>query len=284
MAVLLALLASLSWGMSDFVAAVKARQYPLLLVLAVSQPAGMLVLAVPLIVRGEPLVADGRLLAAVAAGFGSVLALGFLYYAMANGRIVVVAPVAATGAVLPVAFGIIRGDSVSAVGLAGMVLALGGAAAAAVESGPADGQPANWLGTAAAFASAVSLGFFFTMLDIAGQCDPFWATFVTRLTACAAVLLLVLARRARSATSGRPSRYRNWSALAVIGICDAAAEISFATASTAGQLETASVLSSLYPVVTVVLAVVLLHERMRPLQIVGSVGALAGVILVAHAT
>jgi drug/metabolite transporter (DMT)-like permease len=282
---LLALLASFSWGISDFLGGLKTRRIALSIVLGVSQVAGMVVLATPLIIRHRPLVVDAHLLPAMGAGVGSVLALGLLYLAMAKGNIVVVAPIASTGAVLPVVVGITRGDTLSAIAVVGLVLALAGAATAAFEPG-GKGVGSGRLvgGVALAFGSALALGFFFTLLDAASEGDPYWATFVMRSTACVLVLLFLVARRRRIDPDQRITERSDLPALVGIGVFDAIAEISFAVASTSGQLSVVSVLSSLYPAVTVLFAVVLLRERVHASQAIGAIGALAGVVLIAQAT
>jgi drug/metabolite transporter (DMT)-like permease len=274
----LALLASLSWGAADFLGGLTARRVALPLLLLVSQAVGLLALAGPLLLRGRPPALGGHLVAALGAGAASALALGLLYLAMSRGSMVVAAPVAATGAVLPVLVGAVRGDPLPTVALVGGALALGGAVVTSVE-------PGRWTarGVPAAVGSAMALGLFFVLLDAASRPDPWWATAVVRATSCALVLLLVLARR-RSTGAGRPLRRADRWGMAAVGVCDATAEVSFAVATTAGHLAVVSVLSSLYPVVTVLLAVVLLRERLRPVQAVGAAGALAGVLLLARAT
>lgn len=281
---LLALTASVSWGLSDFLAGVTGRRAAVPIILAVSQLAGMAVLAVPLVVRQQPVHVGEFLVPAIVAGVSSPLALGLLYHAMTVGTVAVVAPIAATGAVLPVVVGVARGDAMTSLIFAGMVLALVGAMFAAFEPGDdglRSGRPVS--GALYAFASAVALGFFFVMLDVASESDPYGATFSMRAVACATVLLFLLIRRRKLGPAGRPSSWPTWVGIVGIGLFDSVAEISFAVASTTAQLGVVSVLSSLYPVVTVLLAVLVLRERVRLTQAVGVAGALLGVLLISHA-
>jgi drug/metabolite transporter (DMT)-like permease len=294
---LLALLASTSWGVSDFIGGVKTRSVPLPLVLAVSQAAGMVVLLVALALHDlaahHVAPAPGQWLwYAIGAGLASPLALGFLYAAMARGQVAVVSPVAASGAVLPVLVGAARGDHVGTVAYAGIGLALVGALGAAWEPGetPSRGAPraggpkAGGLasGGLLAAAAAVATGLYLTLIDAGSRSDPYWVTTIARSTATVTVLAYLAARRGSTASGPRLSGLAI-AALAAIGVTDALAEVLFATASTRGALGVVAVLSSLYPVVTAALALGLLRERLRWPQLCAVATALAGVVLLGTA-
>jgi drug/metabolite transporter (DMT)-like permease len=208
-------------------------------------------------------------------------ALGLFYSAMARGTIVIVAPVAASGAVLPVLIGFARGDAIGVVSTAGIVLALAGALGAAWE--PAAGQARGIAaGALLAAAAAVAVGLFFTLVEVASRADPYWSATIARTTACVLIVGYVLARR-RSGSTGSGLPTGALIALAAIGITDALAEILFAVASTVGELGVVAVLSSMYPVLTVALAFVLLRERVHWLQSVAAGVALAGVVVLGYA-
>src|SRR5215207_11216332 len=130
-AVLLALTASAAWGASDFLGGLKAKTVPLATVLFVSQAVGLLAIALMLALLDRPIPADEGLLLSLAAGAAVVTGLGLLYLALARGPVIVVAPVAAAGAPIPVAVGLLGGDPVSAPIAAGLACALLGSLAAA---------------------------------------------------------------------------------------------------------------------------------------------------------
>ena len=317
-AFVLALTASLCWGLSDFLGGLKTRTVPLPVVLAVSQSAGLLGLAVPVLVTGRFLPEGDRLGLAVGAGLASLSTLAFLYSALARGSMVVATPIAASGVMLPVLIGIAGGDRLGPAPAAGIVLAVLGCVAASWEPTPLGHGRRLVAGALLAVGAAVSIGLFFTLLDAASTEDPYAATFTMRLTSCLLVLAFLAGQAVRrsararagsgsapgTATATRPAtaaataggrrvagrrqRLPRLSGtvlltLAGIGIADALAEISFAVSATDGLLSVTSVLASLYPVVTVALAMVILRERAHWLQFCGAATALLGVVLLAQA-
>jgi drug/metabolite transporter (DMT)-like permease len=102
-----------------------------------------------------------------------------------------------------------------------------------------------------------------------------------RITSCLATLVYLARRPTRRRGSGRMS-IRTLALIMAVGVTDSLAELFFATASTSGMLSVVSVLSSLYPVITVALAFTILRERVHWLQSCGAVTALVGVVLLAN--
>jgi drug/metabolite transporter (DMT)-like permease len=396
---LLAISTSLSWGVSDFLGGLTARAVPVPRVLAISQSAGLLLITVVTFGWGHRLPGGASALLAGLAGVSSVAALGLFYAAMTRASMIVIAPVASTGAMIAVAIGLIRGEAITMVAAAGIVLALIGAPAAAWEPGRKDhhrgrGSLGAWLAAGA----GVATGLWLTFMNLASQGDPLGATEVMRLTSCviaiavfacyrsawpnrrrtspapvhsgqagapqarplapagarpgagqqgtapAALAVAVMARRPADASQtgglmrpagrftrlggrlrlqggrlillggrvrhpggrvrhpgGRVAREGGVLRLAggrvrrglarrgalpllaimAIGVTDAMAEIAYAMASAAGQLSIVSALSSLYPAVTVLLAAVILRERVHPVQAAGAMTALAAAVLLA---
>jgi drug/metabolite transporter (DMT)-like permease len=281
LAVGLSLIASLSWGTADFLGGLAARRRALLAVMVLSQASGLvalLVFALPL--AGElPSLAD--LVPAIAAGVVGVVALSLLYLALATGTMSVVAPIAALGAVVPVLVSLAGGDALSVGIAAGIVLALGGAAAsAAAAPEPAAERGGGrarsiWL----AIAAAVGLGSGLVLFDAAGDSGALWAVLVARAVAVAVVLAALAVRPAPLGL-----REPGIGQVALLGVLDAAALTLFTLASNEGVLAVVSVLSSLYPVVTVVLARVVLGERMRRVQVTGIAVAFVGIALIASSS
>jgi drug/metabolite transporter (DMT)-like permease len=278
----LALLASSCWGVSDFLGGLNTRFVNVALVLSLSQVAGMVVLLSALAVHGEALVPDGRLVLSLGAGMASLASLGLLYSAMARGTMAVVAPIAASGALVPVAVGAVRGDAIGAIGWSGIVLTLAGALGASWQPGGENNRGRLIAGGLLAMGAAVMVGLFFTLLDVASEADPFWAATLARGAATVASLVF-LATRWRSA---RTSRLTGGTLLGVaaVGFADAAAEILFAASSVHGEVGIVAVLSSVYPVVTAALAIVLLRERVHWRQALAAGGAVLGVVLLGYAS
>lgn len=275
-AVVLALASSFAFGVADFVGGLASRRLALLTVLAVSQLVGLAALALVLLARGvgPP---DARFVppAMIAALFGT-LGLGALYRGLAVGAMSVVAPIAATGSVVPVLGGLALGESPSRLQNLGIVLALAGVVLASRSPGAQGGSRSRLVaGAGLAVAAAVCIGFFLVAVDAASEDDPYWATFVLRATST--TLLVTAGFVTRPAV--RLAR-RDVLALSAVGLLDAMGNMLFAVATTTGLLGVVSVVTSLYPVTTVALARLLLGERIRRAQQAGVVSALAGVGLI----
>ncbi|MGH3023061.1 MAG: EamA family transporter [Gaiellaceae bacterium] len=272
---LLALGASLSWGLGDFLGGLRARRLPLLTVLVVSQAAGLISIALVVAVRGEG-APDGRHLAyAALAGMAGAAGLAALYRGLAVGAMSVVAPLAATAAVVPVVAGLVQGERPSAAQGAGIALALAGVLLAAREPSAGGGRPGLATGVGLALVAALCFGFLLVALDAASEGDALWATLAMRATSVSLLALAALAVRPSLALGER-----DLAALVLIGLLDTAGNALFALASTESLLSVVSVLAQLYPVVTVLLARLVLSERIARTQGAGVVAALAGVALI----
>jgi drug/metabolite transporter (DMT)-like permease len=277
----LALLSSLLWGSADFLGGILSRRLPAVLVVACSQVAGLVAVGVVAVVSGAFHTSTGYLLWALAAGLTGVIGLVAFYAALAAGTMGVVSPIAALGVVVPVLVGFAQGERPSSLQVVGIIVAIAGVVLASGPelSGKAGVRPLV-LAVVAAF------GFGGALLSIAkGSRDSTVMTLLTMRVTSVTVLgvaLAVLALRARRAGAPRGPRLeaRDLVLLAVVGVADAAANLTFGWASTRGLVSVAAVLGSLYPVVTVLLAWLLLHERLGRVQTVGVAGALAGVVLI----
>jgi len=272
-AVLLALSSSLLWGWSDFLGGTLSRRVPAATVVALSQSVALLSLVPLVVLLGDR---PDSLLPGLAAGLAGAVGLGAFYAALAAGTMGVVAPIAATGATLPVVVGLVQGEEPALLQGVGIVLALLGVVLA---SGP------ELSGGAAArpllLAMLAACGFGTVMALVAeGSEGPSGAVLTTmlllRVTEVGAVAPVALRRGLGDWRAVVPL-------LGLIGIVDVSANVCFAYASRSGLLSVVAVLGSLYPVVTVLLARQLHGERLARVQVAGVVGTLAGVGLIAGA-
>ncbi|MDQ3588206.1 MAG: DMT family transporter [Actinomycetota bacterium] len=274
-AVALGLGSSLAWGVADFLGGLASRRLSVLSVLAVSQVVGLALLLAAVGLRGEGPPATHHLLVGAASAFVGVGALAAFYRGLAIGRMAVVAPISATAAVVPVVAGIAAGERPSALQLAGIVLAMAGVVVASREEAE-EGARGGWAkGAGLALLSALGFGFFFVLVDSASEGDVFWALLSNRMTGVAMLVGLVLVLRPSLGLESTDARL-----LVGVGVCDVAANTSFALASTQGLVSVVGVCSSLYPVVTVLLARSILGERVRALQLAGVALALTGVVAI----
>jgi drug/metabolite transporter (DMT)-like permease len=255
----------------------------------VSQGVGLIGLAVLLIARGTGPPELTRLLPAMLAGIGGIIGLTAFYRALAIGTMSIVAPIASTGVMVPVIVGIADGEAPAALQVVGIVAAVVGVVLASREHGPgleespADprqsgaGEGVARASIALALVAALGFGGFFVGLRASARADVPWALIAGRGAGVALLLLVALVRRPVPVLRDR----RTLLALTAMGVLDLSANGLYAVATRHGLLSVVAVASSLYPVATVVLARVVLGERVRRIQEVGIVSALAGVALIA---
>jgi drug/metabolite transporter (DMT)-like permease len=195
----------------------------------------------------------------------------------------VVSPIAALGVVVPVLVGLARGERPETIQLVGIAVAIVGVVLA---SGP---ELAGRAGVRPVLLAAVAaLGFGLALLFIAeGSRSSTLMTLVTMRATSVSVAALALVVAVRRVSGGRLERHRlrldrpDLLLVAVIGIGDVGANLAFGLASTRDDVSIVAVLGSLYPVVTVLLARVVLRERLGPAQSAGVALALGGVALIA---
>ncbi|MFL5945851.1 MAG: DMT family transporter [Gaiellaceae bacterium] len=271
-AIVLALGASLTWGLADFFGPLQGRKLGALRTLVYVQLGGLVGIAVIVAVRGQG-PHDAVALLAIPAAISGTLGLFAYYRGIAVGAISIVAPIAGISAVLPVIVGIASGESPSALQLAGMVCALLGVFLAAREPGRTETRFAAGVGLA--LLAAIGFGGYFPFMHAAGDADPWWASLIFRLASTSVILTAVAISRPNIRV---PGRLLPW--LALIGFGDMFGNLLFAAASTSGLVSVTSVLASLYPIVTVVLARILLNEKVARSQEGGIVLTLAGVALI----
>ncbi|MFP5254082.1 MAG: EamA family transporter [Actinomycetes bacterium] len=280
MAVLLALVSALGYGLSDFVGGLVSRRVSAWSVAFLAGISATVCTAVvALVVPGSPAPAD--LWWAVLAGFGSGVGTGFLYRGFSSGRMGVVAPVSAVGAaVVPVAVGALTGERPSLLVWVGIVLAMPGIWLVASEPAddlsriePADGpgrvddaRARRGLadGLVDGLVAGLAFGVLFAALGQVPDSAGLWPLVLAQAVSVPVVVLLATALRASWVPRGG---FVHWAWVA--GPLGAVAVTAFLLASQRGFLTVAGVLASLYPAVTVLLAALVLRERVHRAQGVG---------------
>jgi drug/metabolite transporter (DMT)-like permease len=266
---------SVAWGISDFLGGLQSRRISALSVLLVSQPVGLvLALVVALAFGGDPLRTKDVAIA-VGAGAVAVLALGAFYRAMALGSVSVVATIGALGVLVPIAAGLAQGEQPAAIQGVGAVAGIAGVVLVAREPDP-EWRTAGRTSVGLAALAALGFGTFFLGLDASSGAQPAWTIVAVR---CGGVGTLLIA-----AAFVRPSMRIERAllpALLAIGCLDVLANSLFAVATNHGLLSLVAVAGSLYSAVTVLLARVVLGERLARIQRAGVVVALIGVALIA---
>ncbi len=270
---LLALAASALWGTSDFGGGLISRRLDPSAAVLISQAlalAGLLALLPFMAVPVGP-----YMLIAAAAGVVATLSLAAFYRAMATAPMSLVAPITATGVGIPVLVGVARGEHLSAFQLAGILVTLIGVVLA---SGPElrSGVLVRRQALGFAIGAAVGFGVAYTLLALAATSGVYGTLLVQRIGGLVVLGPIVLRAGILSAVRLTARRI---AALAAIGGCDVVANGSYALAASRGTLAIAAVLASLYPVVTALLARGILAERLRPVQGIGVIAALGGVLL-----
>ncbi|MEO6956414.1 MAG: DMT family transporter [Antricoccus sp.] len=269
--VLLAVLAAVAYGTSDFYAGVLSRRSHFALVGLVSQIAAAAATTVAAVAVGGTLSAQAFWWGAIS-GFGAILGTLSLYRGLARGAMNVVGPISAVGAAgIPVIFAILTGERPSLLAFGGILIAL--PAVWMVASSP-DRTAGPRAGVTDGILAGVGFALLFIALNRAGHDSGLWPTSVSQVTGLLVLIgYLAIARPPRS--NSLP-----WRAAAV-GILGAAAIVLFVIASRTALLSVTAVITSSYPAITVLLAALLLGERASRLQIGGL--ALSAVSVVAFA-
>jgi drug/metabolite transporter (DMT)-like permease len=273
-AVLLSLAASCCWGLADFVGGLQSKRVAVPVVLALVEGTGLVLVLIVIAATGEPFPGTRAVVLSLVGGVAGVLALGCFYRALSIGTMSIVAPISATGVTIPVIVGVATGDRLSALVSAGLAVTVVGVILASREADEGTAS-AGRLSIALALLAAVGFGTYFVMSDAAADDSVWWFLVLSRVIPVPALVGIAL-WRGMPAPPARPAML-----LAGAGSLDCGATALYAVANTKGALSIVAVVGSLYPLVTVALAHVVLGERIRPVQRVGVVAALVGVAMIA---
>lgn len=278
MAVLLALASAVVYGAADFCGGLATRRATTVAVVVLSQAAGLVAVVALL-----PLVGGSLSGAAVgwgaAAGVAGSSGLLFFYRALANGLMSIVAPVTAvTAAAVPVLVGLVRGEDVATAALVGILTALVAVALISAEDGMPSVRSLREADLLPALFAGAAFGTFFVLLHQTPDDSGLWPLVCARTASVLVVAGGALAA-GRSLALPRPSR----SLVVLAGVADMAANALFLLATREGLLAVTGVLASLYPVSTVLLAQLVLRERLVRMQVLGLGAASVAVVLIALA-
>ena len=276
MAIVLSLLTAVFFGAGDFAGGLATRRTRVVEVVAGAHLVGLVGvgLAAPLMAEAFTLRDLG--LGAVAGVFGGV-GLVFLYRRLAIGPMSVVAPLTAvTSAVVPVVADVARGSDFSITTWVGIVVGL--TAIAVISGSDADGpQPITPSVVSESLLAGIGFGGFFVVVDLAESATAPWPIVGARLVTVGVLGLVVLTRPDRIATRSGATV----ALIAVAGALDTLSNTLFLYASNVGDLAVVSVLSSLYPLSTVLIAWIVLRERLTGWQAIGVTAAVAATLLIA---
>lgn len=251
---LLALTSAVLWGISDFGGGVLGRRAPIFGVLLATQAVGFAIASVGLVIQPEPMLEGPDLGLSLLAGGLAAIGVGSLYRGLAVGRMGVVAPVTAVlTATTPAVIGIAWQGFPGPIVFVGFAVAILAVVIVSIVPEETAGRPAG-LGYALVGGFTLGLlGVVLSRIDIQHAFAPlvFMRGVELLLFAAAVVILRLPWRMPRSL----------FPLVALVGFVDVTGNLAFLTAARTGDLSIAAVLSSLYPVITVILAAALLRER-----------------------
>jgi drug/metabolite transporter (DMT)-like permease len=277
--VALAVLSSLIWGVGDYAGGKATQHAAALSVVWLSKLVSLPLLAVYLAATYVPITPIGLAWGGLA-GVAGVVGLVLFYRALSAGAMTVVAPITGvTSAAIPVVVGLLSGERPSASRLLGVGCALLAIAMVSLAPQPArQRQVASSRLVIAALGAGAGFALFFILIALAGEVSgsaglwPIVGSQFSALIICGLLLLMM-----------RPGPWPRKAALRftmVAGPCDMTANALFLVASRSGDLSVVAPLAALYPVTTVILALIIDHERLRSIQVAGLAFAVAALVLV----
>jgi drug/metabolite transporter (DMT)-like permease len=269
--VVLGLASAVAFGSGDFGGGWTSRRAPVLGVSLIVQVVGLAVMTLAALASREPLPDAGPAALAAIGGLVGVIGIVSLYHGLAVGRMGVVAPV--TG--VPVVAGVVLEGALPPIVWLGVAFAL----LAVVLVTRAAGSEGGRSGLEFAVAGGLGIGLFTVFLGLIPEGNLFWPLAIVKLSAGALLVAVILVAR----QAWRVPRPVLPAAIGVAAL-DITGNGLFLLAAQAGALAVAAVLSSLYPVVTVVLAVTLLHERITRVHVVGIAAAITAIVLIGSAS
>ena len=277
---LLALLSSALWGTEDFFGGKLSKKYAPILVLGMTQAIGLLFGITLVLLSGELFGSNppnafgdgGYFFAGAIAGVTGYIGLICLYAGLSTGRMGVVSPISALSAVIPLTVALVTGEVLTTAQGIGVVIAMVGAFCA---SGPELSQGLSPKPIFLALGAAAGFGTAMTFMAIGSESSALMTMVMMRATTFIVTIFLVI--RFRTVGNFEKSEIP---VLLFIGVSDFLANLLLGVATNFGLVSLVMVLGSIYPIVTALLAFVILKERLHRVQYVGIVFAVAGVALI----
>ena len=275
MEILLAAAAALVYGVGDYCGGRASRKIDSLVVTCAGQIFSLMLLGIFLVILGDPAPGMHDWLWGAAGGLGGFVGLTLFYYALAKGSMTVVAPLAAViSAALPIGTGLFLGDRPSLIAYVGIVIAIVGIALVTGAVGTAH-APTKLAIVGVATLAGCGFGWMFVCLDRTSSDSGMWPLLAARI-ASISIAATIIAFRGRSRLGqGRIPAIALWA-----GLFDMGANVLFVFANRHGMLSLVSVITALYPVSTIVLALRLDHEKANRSQFVGMACAALALVFV----
>ena len=298
MGVLLGLLAGVTYGAADFIGGLASRRSSTLSVVVISQLSGLVVLLLLLPVLPAATPSQSDLIWGLLAGLGGAAGITLLYRGLAIGRMSLVSPITAVvAAIVPLAAGLVARERPSVPALIGVAIAL--VAVVLISTTEMPGEPASnaapglvgspglrntagavrtwWLqpGLIEAVLSGIGIGIFYVLIAHTSRHAGLWPLACSRSASMGILVVLALVSK-RSLAPQRDSV----AAIIFAGIIDMLANALFLVATRFGLLSIVAVLASLYPASTVLLARIVLNEKLSKLQLAGVACALVAIGLI----
>ncbi len=289
MAALLAIASSLLFGVADFLGGMSARRIRPILTAASSQLTGLVLLLILTTLLGGELIAVDLWTGVLAGAIGAA-ALSTFYYALSRGPMSVVAPISAvSAAIVPLVVGLATGDSPKPIHWVGIALALpavvliareGTAKPPPHEEAPLEEtstEEGRRVGMIAGAGAGIGFGLFVSAITQTSSESGIWPVVSARSTSSVLLVGLILATR----TPIRGNARAGWQLAAAAGTLDATSNLLILEAGRRGLLALVGVIGALYPAATIVLARIVLHERLLRHQVAGLALAALAVVLIA---
>jgi drug/metabolite transporter (DMT)-like permease len=274
LAITFGLASAASWGSGDFSGGLATRRGSVYSVVIISQLIGATFLIALALTSRESIPSVANLVLGGMAGVSGAIGLVALYSGLASGRMGVVAPVAAVvTAAIPILVSLFTEGTPATSQLVGFGIAL---SAVGLLSSGSDGGAIQARELGLAVTAGLGFGTFFLLIDRVSESAVLWPLVGARIASISFLLMLAVARRGWE----RPDR-NLLPLIALSGVLDSGGNTFFALATRAGRLDTAAVLSSLYPAATVLLAWLILRERLMPRQWLGVIAALVALVFIA---
>jgi len=263
-----------AWGVADFAGGLASRRAAPIAVTTASQLIGLVALVIGLFILQPTTPAPETLALGAIAGIGGGLGLAFLYQALATGSMGLVSALSGAGAsVIPLLVTVLLGADLPPVAVIGVGCVVGAAVAATDVSRDAASRSALLL----SFGAAAGFSAWYLLIDRAAQQDAVWALVASRTTASALGISIVALTAARASVSALPTLSP---LIVAAGVLDVAANVFFVIARDAISVALAAPLSGLYPLTTMLLARVVLGERLPRLGLLSVLLAVAGIVLI----